>query len=71
MLGGTCIALLGCVVFWNIRKQKYIRAYLLKKYSEETINRVAWASSLVAKGIGVGLYIKAAAGYIEERKKLN
>lgn len=59
LLKGTAISLFGCVLFWNMRKQKYIRNWLLKFYSEETVNKLAWGLSFFAKGIGAGYWIKA------------
>lgn len=68
MLKGTAISLFGCVLFWNMSKQKYIREFLLKRYSAETINKMAWAFSIFAKGVGAGYYIKAMKGFIKEKR---
>jgi len=68
-LKGTSISLFGCVLFWNMRKQKYIRAWLLRHYSEETVNKLAWGLSFFAKGIGAGYYIKALKEFRDKRIK--
>ena len=68
-LKGTSISLFGCVLFWNLRKQKYIRNFLLKRYSAETVNKLAWGLSFFAKGIGAGYYIKALKEIKDRRSK--
>lgn len=69
LLKGTAISLFGCVLFWNIRKQKYIRNFLLKRYKPETLNKLAWGFSFFAKGIGAGYYIKALKEIKDKRSK--
>ncbi len=68
ILKGTSIGLFGCVLFWNMRKNKYIRKILLKKFSPETINKTAWMLSFFAKGVGAGYYIRALKEFIKKRK---
>ena len=68
-LKGTSIALFGCVLFWNMRKQKYIRKWLLKRHSPETVNKVAWGFSFFAKGIGAGYYLRALKAIKDKRSK--
>lgn len=64
---GTIISLAGCVAFWNLRCHKLVRQINrdLDIMSPETLNKIAWGSSIVAKIIGAGLYINA----IKEYKK--
>ena len=70
LLKGTSISLFGCVLFWNLRKSKYFRKYLLSKMSPETLNKIAWGLSFFAKGIGAGYYLKALKEF-SKRGKLN
>jgi len=69
ILKGTSISLFGCVLFWNMSKNKYVRKYLKRKMSPETINKLAWAFSIFAKGVGVGYYIKALKEFAKSRNK--
>ncbi|KKN34012.1 hypothetical protein LCGC14_0797730 [marine sediment metagenome] len=62
---GTILGLVGCVVFWNLRKSKVIRD-INDKYigiKRDTLNKVAWASTIVAKTISLGYYVKAIYDY--------
>ena len=62
---GTILGLVGCVVFWNLRKSKIVRD-INENYigvKRETLNKVAWASTIVAKAISLGYYIKAISDY--------
>ena len=68
ILKGTSIGLFGCVLFWNLSKNKYIRKFLLKRFSPETINKTAWMLSFFAKGIGAGYYIKALKEIVDKGK---
>ncbi len=68
ILKGTSIGLFGCVLFWNLRKNKYIRKQLLKKFTPEQLNSTAWMLSFFAKGIGVGYYIKALRDFSKRKR---
>ena len=66
---GTAIGLFGCVLFWNIRKTKWIRQILTKKISPENLNKLAWGLSFFAKGIAAGYYVKALKEIIDKGKR--
>ncbi|KKM67428.1 hypothetical protein LCGC14_1471180 [marine sediment metagenome] len=68
ILKGTSIGLFGCVLFWNLRKNKYIRKFLLKKFSPETLENIAWGSSFFAKGAGAVYYLKALIKFSKKMK---
>lgn len=70
LLRGTSISLLGCVMFWNLRKQKYIRNYLMKTLSPEAVNKLAWGLSFFAKGIGAGYYFRALKEFSKRGKRV-
>jgi len=69
LLKGTTIGLFGCVLFWNILKNKPIRRILSKKISPENLNKIAWASSIFAKGVGAAYYIRAGKRYYLKKKR--
>ena len=69
MLKGTSIGLFGCVLFWNLRKNKYIREFFLRKFTPEQLNSTAWMLSIFAKGVGAGYFIKAAKDYAKSKKR--
>jgi len=68
ILKGTSIGLFGCVLFWNILKNKPIRKFLLKKFSPEALNKIAWTSSIFAKGVGAAYYIRAGKRYYIKKR---
>ena len=62
---GSINGLSGCVVFWNLRKSKYVRDFN-EKYlhiEPEILNSIGWASAIITKLIGLGYYIKAISDY--------
>jgi len=62
---GTILGLLGCVTFWNLRKSKVVRRAIdnLRIMRPETLDKLAWVSTISFKAISAGYYIKGLLDY--------
>lgn len=67
MLYGIISILSGCVLYWHLRKNKYIRRLndMTGFLTNDQLNAAALVSNVVLKPVGIGLCIKGLIDYSE------